>query len=166
MNVLDTKIQSINTFVFDIDGVITDGTVLALNSGEQVRNFYIKDGWAIAYALKKGYSICIISGGGQDGTLKRLKFLGIKDIFLDVSNKIDIYNQYCQNKNITPKQILYMGDDIPDLEVMQASGIATCPADAADDILQIAHYISPKNGGRGAVRDVIEKVLKAQNNWI
>ena len=159
------KLNNISTFIFDVDGVMTDGTVLALNSGEQARTFFVKDGWAIVHALKKGYNVCIISGGGQDGTRKRLEFLGIEDIFLGVGTKSEVYSQYCKDKGIKPESVLYMGDDLPDLAVMNRSGISSCPADAAQDIIGISDYVAKKDGGKGAVREVIEMVMRAQGEW-
>ncbi len=159
------KLWHINTFIFDVDGVLTDGTVIALDSGEQARTFFVKDGWAITNALKKGYNVCIISGGGQLGTEKRLQFLGITDIFLNAGSKSEVYAKYCSDKKIDPERVLYMGDDLPDLNVMLRSGISTCPKDAARDILEISNYISPFNGGKGAVRDVIEQVMRIQDKW-
>ena len=164
-DVTKKKLWHINTFIFDVDGVLTDGTVIALSSGEQARSFYVKDGWAIQNAIKKGYNVAIISGGDQEGTRKRLEFLGVKDIYLGVKTKSEVYAKYCQENEIDPEKVLYMGDDLPDINVMIRSGVAACPADAASDILEIADYISPKNGGKGAVRDVIEQVMKIQENW-
>lgn len=159
------KLKNITTFIFDVDGVLTDGTVIASESGDLLRTFNIKDGYALQLALKKGYHICIISGSGGPATTKRFENLGLPDVYLKVADKVEVYNTYLKQKNIAPEQVLYMGDDMPDYFVMQLVGIATCPADAVDEVKQISHYISPKNGGFCAVRDVIEKVLKVQGNW-
>lgn len=159
------KWGKINTFILDVDGVLADGTVLALASGEQVRTFFVRDGFAIEKALSAGYHVCIITGGFQDGVRKRLEFLGIKHIFMNVQNKIEVYNQFLRDNNLNAENVLYMGDDLPDYEVMALSGLATCPNDAADDIKAISDYISEKDGGKGAVRDVIEKTLKLHNKW-
>lgn len=159
------KLKDITTFIFDVDGVLTDGTVIASESGDLLRTFNIKDGYALQLALKKGYHICIISGSGGPATEKRFKNLGLPDVFLKVGDKVQVFQQYLNEKNILPAQVLYMGDDMPDYYVMQLVGIATCPLDAVDEVKQIAHYISPKKGGDSAVRDVIEKVLKVQGNW-
>lgn len=158
-------LKNITTFIFDVDGVLTDGTVIATESGELLRSFNIKDGYALQMAAKKGYNICIISGGKGVALQKRLENLGIADVFLGINDKIEVFDTYIQQKGINPNQVLYMGDDIPDAEVMKLVGIATCPADAVEEVKAIAHYISPKNGGKTAVRDVIEKVLKVQHNW-
>lgn len=159
------NLKNISTFIFDVDGVLTNGTVIATESGELLRSFNIKDGYALQLAAKKGYHICIISGGKGVAMNKRFESLGVADVFLGVSDKIEVFNNYLQQKGISPNQVLYMGDDIPDLEVMKLVGIATCPSDAVEEIKAISHYISPKKSGEAAVRDVIEKVLKVQHNW-
>ncbi|WP_461787957.1 KdsC family phosphatase [Pedobacter sp.] len=158
-------LKNITTFIFDVDGVLTNGSVIATESGELLRSFNIKDGYALQLAAKKGYHICIISGGKGVAMNKRFEGLGVADVFLGVSNKIEVFNNYIHQKGISPSQVLYMGDDIPDLEVMKLVGIATCPGDAVDEIKAAARYISPKNGGEAAARDVIEKVLKVRGDW-
>lgn len=158
-------LKNINTFIFDIDGVMTNGSVIASESGELLRTFNIKDGYALQLAAKKGYHVCIISGGKGTAMQKRFDGLGVADVFLGVHDKVAVFNDYIQRKNIKPQHVLYMGDDIPDRDVMQLVGVATCPADAVVEVKAIAHYISPKNGGESAVRDVIEKVLKVQQKW-
>lgn len=159
------KLKDITTFVFDVDGVLTDGTAMASESGELLRTFNIKDGYALQLALKKGYQICIISGSSGQATQKRFQNLGLQHVYLGVSDKVEVFEQYLSENKIAPSQVLYMGDDMPDYYVMQLVGIATCPADAVEEIKQICHYISPKKGGETAVRDVIERVLKVQQNW-
>ena len=159
------NLKNITTFIFDVDGVLTNGTVIATESGELLRSFNTKDGYALQLAAKKGYHICIISGGRGSAMNKRLESLGVADVFLGVDDKLIVFNNYIQQKGIRPDQVLYMGDDIPDAEVMKLVGIATCPHDAVEEIKAISHYISPKNGGDAAVRDVIEKVLKVQKKW-
>lgn len=160
------NLKNITTFIFDVDGVLTNGTVIATESGELLRSFNIKDGYALQLAAKKGYNICIISGGKGVALSKRFEGLMVADVFLGVDYKVEVFNNYIQQKGISPNQVLYMGDDIPDAEVMKLVAIASCPADAAEEIKAISHYISPKNGGEAAARDVIEKVLKVQHNWI
>lgn len=159
------EFSKINTFIFDVDGVLTDGSVVAFASGEQARNFFIKDGYAIEKALQNGFNIIIISGGFEEGVAKRLKFLGIKDVFLGVKDKIQVFNDYKKDRNIDTSAILYMGDDIPDYKMLQLVGLSTCPNDAVGDIKAICKYVSPFDGGRGAVRDVIEKTMRAQGKW-
>jgi 3-deoxy-D-manno-octulosonate 8-phosphate phosphatase (KDO 8-P phosphatase) len=157
--------SQIKTFIFDVDGVLTDGTVMANTSGEQTRRFYVKDGYGIEKALKAGFHILIITGGFEDGVEKRLRFLGITDIFMGVKDKLATFEEYTKKKNLNKEEILYMGDDIPDYQMLKRVGLPTCPADASEDILALAQYISPYDGGRGAVRDVIEKVMRAQDKW-
>lgn len=165
MNIEPEILKRITCFVFDVDGVLTDGTVLALESGEQVRNFNIKDGYAIERALQAGYQVAIISGGKQVGVEKRLAFLKIKHVFLGVKNKVETFNEFCINNKIFAENVLYVGDDMPDFDVMQLVGLPCCPADAVQDIKNISLYISTNNGGNGCVRQIIEMVMHAQQNW-
>ncbi len=155
----------INTFIFDVDGVLTDGTITVTTSGEMLRTMNIKDGFALKTAVDAGFNVCIISGGSNEGVRKRLAGLGIKDIYLDAHNKIEQLNEYMEKHNINTSQMLYMGDDIPDFPVMKLVGLPCCPQDAVPEIKAISKYISHKNGGKGAVRDVIEQVLKVQGKW-
>ena len=155
----------ISTFVFDVDGVLTDGTVTIFPNGELVRKMNIKDGYALKAAIDKGYRVCIISGGTNEGVRSRLQGLGVKDIYLGAHNKIDQLEEYLTLNNLTPQEVLYMGDDIPDLQVMQQVALAACPKDAVPEIQEISIYISQKKGGQGCVRDVIEQVLKVQDKW-
>lgn len=159
------KLSPINTFIFDYDGVLTDGKVLVINQNEQLRSSNVKDGYALQYAIKKGYRICIISGGKSDSMTQRMNGLGITDVFLGVERKIDVYNRYMKSNNLDKSQVLYMGDDIPDYEIMTNVGVATCPADAAIEIKAVADYISDAKGGEGCVRDIIEQVLKLHDKW-
>jgi len=155
----------IRAFIFDVDGVLTDGSLYCLASGEQVRAFNIKDGYAIRYAIKKGYGVAIISGRKEEGVFKRLRSLDVEHIYLGVENKAEVFAAFLQEQNLQAEHIAYMGDDIPDLEVMQQCGIAACPADAATDVRTISHYVSEIPGGKGAVRDLIETVLKTHSIW-
>ncbi len=164
MNYLE-KLKDIKCFVFDVDGVLTDGKVTALASGEQARNFLVKDGYGIERALLAGYTVAIISGGAQEGVQKRLEFLKIKHIFLGVKNKIETFNSFCETQQINPQHVLYMGDDLPDYDVMKLTGLPTCPNDATQEIKDISMYVSDKKGGEGCVRDVIERVMKVQGTW-
>lgn len=158
-------LKHITTFVFDVDGVLTDGTVTVTTSGDMLRRMNIKDGYALKTAIDKGFNVCIISGGSNEGVRKRLQRLGITDIYLGVNNKVNQLNEYLNSNNIKPERVLYMGDDIPDAPVMRLAGLPCCPQDAAPEIKKISKYISHKNGGKGAVRDVIEQVLKVQDQW-
>lgn len=165
MEIYLNKLHDIQCFVFDVDGVLTDGTVLALESGEQTRKFNIKDGYGIERALLAGYQVAIISGGNQVGVQKRLEFLKIKHIYLGVKDKVAVLEKFCQEQQLKLDQLLYMGDDLPDYEVMQQIGLPTCPIDAIQEIKEISLYVSDKKGGEGCVRDVIEKVMKVQGKW-
>ena len=158
-------LANITTFIFDVDGVLTDGTITVTTDGEMLRSMSIKDGFALKTAIDAGFNMCIISGGSNEGVRKRLAGLGIKDIFLGAHNKIEQLNSYLNQHNISKSQVLYMGDDIPDFPVMKMVGLPCCPQDAVPEIKAISKYISHKNGGKGAVRDVIEQVLKVHGKW-
>lgn len=157
--------NDITTFIFDVDGVLTDGTVQVAQDGNLLRTMHIRDGYAIKAAIENGYNVCIISGGSNDGVFTRFKNLGVTEIHLGVSDKVVVYKDYCTRHNIAAEQVLYMGDDIPDFHVMHEVALPTCPQDASPEIKRISKYVSHVNGGRGAVRDVIEQVMKAQQKW-
>jgi len=158
--------NSITTFIFDVDGVLTDGTVHVSPTGEMLREMHIRDGFAMKAAIESGYNVCIISGGSNEGVRIRLRNLGITDIHLGTLDKVATFKEYCDIYTINPENVLYMGDDIPDYHVMQLVGLPTCPQDASPEIKAISKYISHKNGGRGAVREVIEQVMKVQGKWM
>ncbi|MGS2760797.1 KdsC family phosphatase [Sinomicrobium sp. M5D2P9] len=158
-------LEDITTFVFDVDGVLTDGTIVITSDGQMLRNMNLKDGYAIKTAIDKGYNICIISGGTNEGVRERMRGLGVTDIYLGAHHKTDALNEYFDIYDIRPENVLYMGDDLPDLPPMQMVGLPTCPQDAVPEIKEIAKYVSHKNGGKGCVRDVIEQVLKVQGKW-
>lgn len=155
----------ITTFMFDVDGVLTNSLVHISSNGELTRLMNTKDGYAMKTAIMQGFNICIISGGKNEGVKKRLEALGIKDIYLGAHSKVELFEDYISKNNIKPEEILYMGDDIPDYPVMKLVGLATCPKDAVTEIQKISNYISQKKGGTGCVRDVIEQVLKVQDKW-
>lgn len=155
----------INTFVFDVDGVLTDGTLFVFDSGEQVRRMNIKDGYALQLAVKRGYHIAIFSGGVSPAVVKRLNKLGISNVFMDVKDKRTAIQNYLDKHGLHWQQLLFMGDDIPDVDVMKAAGLPCAPSDAVPEIKELAKYISSFPGGMGCVRDVIEKVLKLKNDW-
>jgi len=157
--------NNITTFIFDVDGVLTDGTVHVTPTGEMLREMHIRDGFAMKAAVESGYNVCIISGGSNEGIRIRLKNLGITDIYLACSDKVETFKEYIDIYKIKAEEVLYMGDDIPDFHVMQLVGLPTCPQDAAPEIKSISNYISHINGGKGAVRDVIEQVMKVQEKW-
>ncbi len=164
MSILE-KFKSIRTFVFDVDGVMTDGSVQVFDTGEQLRTMNTKDGYCLQLAIKKGYRIVVISGGLSEGVRLRLQKLGIQDVFLKVENKLEKLLEYTREHGLEEKDMLYMGDDIPDYQVMKQVGLACAPADAAPEIRHIATYISSFAGGHGCVRDVVEKVLKLNGHW-
>ncbi|MBP6387065.1 MAG: 3-deoxy-D-manno-octulosonate 8-phosphate phosphatase [Pseudarcicella sp.] len=166
---MSINFKNITTFVFDIDGVMTDGSVNVLETGEHYRTFHIRDGYAIERAIKAGYRICVITGGKHLGVKKRLEMLKITDIFMGSGgeSKLSIYKKWLANTNLKEENILYMGDDLPDYQVMLREKLnSTCPADACEEIKSISNYISSQNGGKGAVREVIEMVMKAKNEWL
>lgn len=160
-----TKLSRVTTFIFDIDGVLTDGSVTIMPDGEQLRTMNIKDGYALQLAVKKGYKIAIISGGKSESVRKRLNGLGIFDVYLGSDNKIETYQEFIHTYEVNPDEILYMGDDVPDYDVMKRIGVPTCPKDSSQEIIDISIYVSHKNGGRGCVRDVIEQVMRVQGKW-
>ena len=165
MNILEL-FQPIRTFVFDVDGVLTDGTVLVLDDGQQVRGMNVRDGYALQLAVRKGYRVAVISGGEAGAVRIRLEKLGVQDIFLGVADKEAVLDEYMGRHSITKGEVLYMGDDMPDYPPMERVGLPCCPVDSATEILRLAKYISPLPGGRGCVRDVIEKVLKLNDAWM
>ena len=155
----------ITTFIFDVDGVLTDGTVTIFPNGELIREMNTKDGYALKTAVDLGYNVCIITGGTNASVKSRLAGLGITDIYLGAHNKIDQLHEYLEINEISSENVLYMGDDIPDYPPMEMVGLPTCPKDAVPEIQNISKYISQKRGGKGCVRDVIEQVLKVQDKW-
>jgi 3-deoxy-D-manno-octulosonate 8-phosphate phosphatase (KDO 8-P phosphatase) len=158
------KLKDIKAFVFDVDGVFSENVILHTN-GELMRYMNVKDGFAVKSAVDKGFIVAVITGGFSDSVKIRFNDLGVTDIYLKSNNKADDFKDFFMKYQLKPEQILYMGDDIPDYEPMKMSGLATCPADAVEEIQNIAHYISDKEGGKGCVRDVIEQVLRAQSLW-
>ncbi len=157
--------NDITTFVFDVDGVLTDGSVFVTSEGEILRTMNIRDGYAMKAAVESGYNICVISGGSNEGVRVRLRNLGITNIHLGCPDKVETFKDYIELHNIKPEQVLSMGDDIPDYHVMKLVGLPTCPQDARPEIKVISKYISHKNGGKGAVREVIEQVMKVHGKW-
>ncbi|MGD1845035.1 MAG: KdsC family phosphatase [Salibacteraceae bacterium] len=160
-----SRLARISTFIFDVDGVLTDGSVTLLPTGDQVRNMNVKDGYALQLAIKLGYRIAIISGGKSEAVRQRLNGLGVQDVHLGASDKLEVFDEYLLTWDLKADNILYMGDDLPDYQVLSRVGLAACPLDAAEEIKSICHYISPAEGGTGCVRDVIEKALRVQGKW-
>lgn len=164
MNILE-KFSKIRTFIFDVDGVMTDASIGIVAGNEYIRTMNTKDGYAIQLAVKKGYRVAVITGGYVPAVVERMNNLGVTDVFHKVHDKIECFNTYCNQHQLHAEEILYMGDDIPDYDVMKCVGLSCCPADAVPEIKSISQYISPYNGGKCCVRDVIEKVLKLNNHW-
>lgn len=158
-------LNDITTFVFDIDGVLTDGTLNVTMEGQLLRTMNVKDGFALKKALKEGYEILIISGGTNEGTRTRLKDLGITNVHLGIQDKVECLEEFLDIYEIQPKNVAYMGDDVPDIYPMQKIALPTCPQDAVNEVKAVSRYVSHKNGGQGCVRDLIEQVMKAQNKW-
>lgn len=159
-------LNKVKTFVFDVDGVMTNGKILITSEGEMYREMDTRDGYALKYALNKGFNIGVISGGTNEGVRKRLELLGINKIYLGIEKKEIAFNDFIQTLNIDPKEVLYMGDDVADIAVMEKVGVATCPQDAVSDVKKIVDYVSHKKGGDGCVREIMEQVMRVQNKWI
>ena len=159
------KFKKITCFVFDVDGVLTNGNLLIMPNGLMARTMNIKDGYAIQLAIKKGYKVWIISGGNSDEVKERLEKLGVTQVFMKVRDKKVLLEELSILHATPLDQILYMGDDMPDYEAMQMASIAACPSDAAIDIKAIATYKAIAKGGEGCAREVIEKTLKLNDHW-
>ncbi len=159
------KLNHITTFVFDIDGVLTDGSVYITETGDLMRAMHTKDGFAVKVALKKGYKVAIISGARDANVITRLKYLGVKDIYIGIDDKLPVFENLLKKYNLSPVEVLYMGDDIPDIPLLKKAGLSAAPRDAVQEVLHTVDYISHKKGGKTCVRDVIEQVLRVQENW-
>lgn len=160
------ELIKIKAFIFDIDGVLSLQTINLNSFGVPNRTVNLRDGYALQLAVKKGYHIGIISGSSSKEYQRRLKLLGVKDIYLNSKSKIDHFNVFLKKYRLDKSEVLFMGDDIPDFQVMKEAGVAVCPSDADSEIKQVACYISDRRGGEGCVRDVIEQVLRLHNNWM
>ena len=160
-----TALDKIKCFVFDVDGVLTNGSLILMPNGLMVRTMNIKDGYAIQLAFKKGYKVWIISGGYAEEVQDRLEKLGVEEVHMKVKDKKELLESLSMTEGVALEEILYMGDDMPDYEAMQIVGIAACPADACFDIKNIATYKAIAKGGEGCAREVIEKVLKLNDHW-
>lgn len=159
------KLSDIKCMIFDVDGVFTDGSVTVFENGEQVRKMNIKDGYAVQLAVKLGYRLAIISGGTNEGVRKRFIGLGLQDVYLGQHDKEHAYAEIKETYGFTDEQVLYMGDDLPDLVCIDKAGATACPADAALELREASMYVCAKKGGEGCVREVIEQVLRVQNKW-
>ena len=158
------RLKNVRCFIFDIDGVLTNGSLIVM-PGELFRVMNIRDGYAMKEAVNAGYHVVVISGGKSESVRTRLANLGIKDIYLGVDNKTEKYDEVVLQYDLKEEEILYMGDDLPDYDVMSRSGIPCCPSDAAPEIKELSIYVSPNKGGEGCVRDVIEQAMRLKGNW-
>jgi 3-deoxy-D-manno-octulosonate 8-phosphate phosphatase (KDO 8-P phosphatase) len=158
-------LKNVSCFVFDMDGVLTDGSLWIMPNDVWVRKMNIKDGYALQLAVKRGYKVVVISGSNSDEVKDRLLKLGITEVYMKVESKASLLQELLAKLSLKKEEVLCMGDDIPDLLMMQSAGVAACPNDAVNEIKGISHYISPVNGGEGCVRDVIEKVMKLRGDW-
>jgi 3-deoxy-D-manno-octulosonate 8-phosphate phosphatase (KDO 8-P phosphatase) len=160
------ELTTVKAFVFDVDGVISAATQLLTPEGETVRTSNLKDGFAMVYAVRIGYPVCVITGGKTIEVLKRCEKIGIKDIYAGSLRKLPALYDFLKKNHLKAEEVMYMGDDLPDYPAMKVVGVPVCPNDAAPEIKAISHYISDKNGGEGCVRDVLEQVMRAQGKWI
>ena len=158
-------IARVKAFVFDVDGVMTDGGIIPTPDGDFIRRYYAKDGYAMAYAIREGYKICVISGGRGEMLRRRLEMLGVERMYLNCMDKITDIKEFMADYELAAEEVIYMGDDIPDLECMRLVGIPVCPADACMEVIEASRYVSEYNGGHGAVRDIVEQVLRVQGRW-
>lgn len=159
-------VAKVKAFVFDVDGVFTDGGIIPLKDGDFMRKYNAKDGYAVAYALKQGYKICIITGGRGESLKLRFQLLGVTKMYINSTDKITDLTEFMAEEGLAPEEVMFMGDDIPDIEAMRHVGMPVCPADAATEIVEICRYVSQFDGGRGCVRDVVEQVLRARGDWM
>lgn len=159
------KLHDIKAFVFDFDGVMTDGSVWTLANGETIRAGNTKDGFAIQYAVKKGYIVAVISGANSPSIVHRMHALGVTEVYTGCANKVETYQRFLNKHGLQPQNVVCMGDDIPDYDLLTQCGVATCPADAAQEIKEIVDYISFYSGGHGCVRDIIEQVMRLHGCW-
>lgn len=162
---MEEKLKNIKCIILDVDGVLTDGSLICTPDGEIWRNMNAKDGYAIQAILKAGLKLAILTSGSGLGVLEKLQQFGVNLIFNNAHNKENVLKQFVEDSNLEYNQLLYVGDDIPDYGVMKMCGLSCCPNDAVDEIKVISDYISPINGGQGAVRDITELVLKTQGKW-
>ena len=163
---INYDLTAIKAIVFDVDGVLSRQTITLHPNGEPMRTVNIRDGYAIQYAVKRGLTIAILTGANTESVRKRYEGLGVKDIFMGCSVKIDVYNRFLADHGFSDAEVMYMGDDIPDYEVMSRCGCPVCPKDACSDIKDISLYVSQYAGGDGCGRDVIEQVLRAKGQWM
>ncbi len=165
MNELE-RFAEITTFIFDVDGVLTNSQLLVQEDGSLLRMMNVRDGYAIKRAIEVGFPVCVITGGKSMGVVERLRGLGVVDIYYGVSDKVEAYREFKHLYELDDANVLFMGDDVPDYEVMRLVGFPACPRDACPEILSISKYVSDKGGGAGAVRDVIERTLRLHGKWM
>ncbi len=158
-------LNRIDTLIFDVDGVFTDGTAILIEGQQPLRTVHARDTYAIQLAVKKGYRVVIITGGSAEEVRYRFETLGVKDIFLKSRDKVKVYDKYCETHGLDGTTILYMGDDIPDYNVMKKVALPCCPSDAVTEIKSVSKYISHINGGKGCVREIIEQVMRVKGEW-
>ena len=163
---IDYDLTKIKALIFDVDGVLSAETITLHPNGEPMRTVNIKDGYALQLAVKCGLHVAIITGGRTEAVRKRYEGLGIKDVYLGAAVKTREFGHFMEKYQLNPEEVLYMGDDIPDYEVLRLVGLPCCPADAAPEIKAICRYVSHRNGGYGCGRDVVEQVLRAQERWM
>ena len=159
------RLNDITCFVFDVDGVFTNNQLIASEEGDLLRSFNAKDGFALKTAIEKNMQVCIITGGTSTAVHKRFELLGVQHNYYRVTNKVKVLNDFLNQQNILPENVLYLGDDIPDYEAMLLCGLKCCPNDAVAEIQSIADFICVQKGGDACVREVIEMVLKVQGKW-
>lgn len=160
-----SQLKNIKAIVLDVDGVLTDGSIQLMENGDMLRTMNIKDGYAMQHAAKNGILMCVITGARSEAVKSRLKYLGVQDVFIGAYNKIEVYKDYLATYQLTNDDVMYMGDDMPDYEIMREVGLAVCPSDAVNEIRELCKYVSSFKGGKGCVRDVVVQVLKAQGKW-
>ncbi len=166
MSSINYNLKKIKGIAFDVDGVLSPSTIPLSPEGEPLRMVSIKDGYALQLAVKKGLKIAIITGGNTKAVDVRFRGLGIDDVFLGSSMKLPILQQWMEDNGLNADEVAFVGDDIPDIQAMQQVGLAVAPADAADEVKRVASYISPKQGGYGVGREILEQVMKAQGLWM
>lgn len=163
---MNYDLRNIKAIIFDVDGVLSAGTIPMDENGMPHRTLNIKDGYAIQLAVKMGLHLAIMTGGNSEAIRRRYEYLGMKDIFMKCAVKIQTYEKFLKEYGLRDEEIIYVGDDIPDYEIMRRVGCPCCPADACREIKEISVYVSPCEGGKGCARDVVEQVLKAQGKWL
>ncbi len=158
-------LASVRAFVFDVDGVFTDGGIIIGNNDEFIRKYNAKDGYAVAYALKMGYPVAIITGGRGATIETRFTLLGVTRLYINCADKVSRLCEFMEEFGLEPHEVMFMGDDIPDRAAMAMTGMPVCPSDAVAEVVEVSRYVSPYAGGKGCVRDVIEQVLRARGDW-